>query len=157
MKPRLETPNRRMYPELGRFDADDRKKALQRATKYTPGGPFGGRFGLVMFVGEILGVTLAFPILLRLLGRFEPTANLPLPIATLIAVGAPVGCFTLLYIWLLRTRVRKSLRRLLLEDGIPICLKCGYDIRGLSTPRCPECGEEFDPALLSEDESAGKI
>ncbi len=33
--------------------------------------------------------------------------------------------------------------------GLPedaCCLKCGYLLRGLSAPRCPECGREFDPA-----------
>ena len=28
------------------------------------------------------------------------------------------------------------------------CPTCGYDLRGLSEPRCPECGEGFDPILL---------
>lgn len=25
------------------------------------------------------------------------------------------------------------------------CLTCGYDLRGLPEPRCPECGRGFDP------------
>jgi len=25
------------------------------------------------------------------------------------------------------------------------CTKCGYDLRGLPEPRCPECGTPFDP------------
>jgi len=25
------------------------------------------------------------------------------------------------------------------------CLDCGYDLRELPEPRCPECGREFDP------------
>src|SRR4051812_24704590 len=31
--------------------------------------------------------------------------------------------------------------------GAPIglCLPCGYALHGLPTPRCPECGREFDP------------
>lgn len=27
-----------------------------------------------------------------------------------------------------------------------VCLRCGYSLRGLETPRCPECGSAFDPA-----------
>lgn len=27
-----------------------------------------------------------------------------------------------------------------------LCLKCAYDLRGLSEQRCPECGQPFDPA-----------
>lgn len=30
------------------------------------------------------------------------------------------------------------------------CPKCGYNLRGLREYRCPECGESFDPAALSE-------
>lgn len=26
-----------------------------------------------------------------------------------------------------------------------VCLKCGYLLRGLTEPRCPECGRAFDP------------
>jgi len=27
-----------------------------------------------------------------------------------------------------------------------LCWECGYSLRGLSTPRCPECGRAFDPS-----------
>jgi hypothetical protein len=30
------------------------------------------------------------------------------------------------------------------EDAL--CITCGYALRNLSNPRCPECGREFDPA-----------
>ncbi len=26
------------------------------------------------------------------------------------------------------------------------CCRCGYELRGLTSPRCPECGRAFDPA-----------
>lgn len=28
------------------------------------------------------------------------------------------------------------------------CRKCGYNLRGLTEPRCPECSTEFDPSTL---------
>lgn len=28
------------------------------------------------------------------------------------------------------------------------CHKCGYNLRGLPKPRCPECGTDFDPSNL---------
>jgi hypothetical protein len=31
------------------------------------------------------------------------------------------------------------------SDPIGLCLTCNYPLRGLPTPRCPECGREFDP------------
>lgn len=29
------------------------------------------------------------------------------------------------------------------------CQRCGYHLRGLTEPRCPECGTPFDPTLLT--------
>jgi len=29
-----------------------------------------------------------------------------------------------------------------------VCTKCGYILQGLTEPRCPECGELFDPKIL---------
>jgi hypothetical protein len=30
-------------------------------------------------------------------------------------------------------------------DTPGLCISCNYQLRGLVTPRCPECGREFDP------------
>ena len=38
--------------------------------------------------------------------------------------------------------LRAFLRKNLNEHGIPVCLKCGYDLRGSEGRRCPECGTE---------------
>jgi hypothetical protein len=32
------------------------------------------------------------------------------------------------------------------DEKIGACWECGYSLRGLETPRCPECGRKFDPA-----------
>ena len=37
--------------------------------------------------------------------------------------------------------------------GRPHCLKCGYDLRGQTVPRCPECGAEFDAEKRFEVEN----
>ena len=34
------------------------------------------------------------------------------------------------------------------EEEARLCVNCGYDLRASTTPRCPECGAEFDPAEL---------
>lgn len=31
------------------------------------------------------------------------------------------------------------------------CAQCGYSLRGLRTPRCPECGSPFDPKLIERE------
>ncbi len=37
-------------------------------------------------------------------------------------------------------RLRKEINKL----GISICIRCGYQLRGLVEPRCPECGRPVD-------------
>jgi hypothetical protein len=34
------------------------------------------------------------------------------------------------------------------RGGRSICRECGYDLRGLTEPRCPECGTRFDADIL---------
>jgi hypothetical protein len=44
----------------------------------------------------------------------------------------------------LRTVVKKRMKQEILEAArepfVPLCYKCGYDMRGQVFPRCPECG-----------------
>lgn len=47
-----------------------------------------------------------------------------------------------------REPMRLVVRENLQAAGVPICLKCGYDLRGQEIARCPECGEAFDERLL---------
>lgn len=60
---------------------------------------------------------------------------------------AAVGCCGVvvsLVVWrLFRQRTRYHLRKRLVQLGVPICIPCGYDLRG-STDRCPECGTTFE-------------
>jgi hypothetical protein len=46
--------------------------------------------------------------------------------------------------------VRRGVRQEMTRCGYPTCVKCGYDLTGLDDARCPECGTDFDPALLRQ-------
>jgi len=37
------------------------------------------------------------------------------------------------------------------------CRKCGYLLKGLTVNRCPECGTEFDPQLLADQQTDVQI
>jgi predicted RNA-binding Zn-ribbon protein involved in translation (DUF1610 family) len=45
----------------------------------------------------------------------------------------------------IRRDMPKALRQQLLEAGVPVCLACGYGLRGLpcGAERCPECGKKI--------------
>ena len=69
-----------------------------------------------------------------------------------LRIGLPCWAAILLFLYwvpfLMRGPLRKHLRETLVANGIAVCLRCGYDLRSLDDPRCPECGAPFDPALL---------
>ncbi len=50
--------------------------------------------------------------------------------------------------WAWRREFRRHLRKCLVAHGVPVCIPCGYDLRGQTEPRCPECGAAFDASLL---------
>lgn len=54
-----------------------------------------------------------------------------------------------LYPALLFLRFLRQTRR----DRSGFCDKCGYNLTGLTEPRCPECGKEFDHAGLAPQPS----
>lgn len=57
------------------------------------------------------------------------------------AIALSVLASNLLVRKLEETHVRRELESLLSEMGR--CERCGYDRRGLTTTRCPECGTEY--------------
>ena len=54
---------------------------------------------------------------------------------------APLVSFLLFTIWVWREKEQERLERLSRSEGTLIeCAGCGYDMRGLRTTSCPECG-----------------
>ncbi len=53
-----------------------------------------------------------------------------------------IGVMLMTTRWQHRRAAAKHLRQCLLESGVPVCVKCGYALRGLApeTAACPECG-----------------
>lgn len=59
-----------------------------------------------------------------------------------LAVSAVLGA---LAFYLPYRRVR-TIRRWL-DQGVPVCLECGYALQGVSSGVCPECGSSYDYPL----------
>lgn len=51
--------------------------------------------------------------------------------------------------FLFRRTIRRHLYDELIAKGILVCIKCGYNLRGQTVPRCPECGMSFDKRMES--------
>ena len=157
MKRRSDKFNLSKYPELRHFNQDELEPALRKANQevFSLRGSYSGWYGLAIVLGGIAAPALVHPTLVYLFSRAFPSHSMPRPVSIGVSMSVSIGCAAWIALTVLSGKIRKSLRRQLLEAGVPICLKCGYDIRGLSTPRCPECGGEFDPALLERDDASG--
>jgi hypothetical protein len=59
--------------------------------------------------------------------------------------------YTILVYLAIRKDMPRELRKRLLECGVPVCLGCGYDLRGQpsSSTRCPECGRTFEAKTMT--------
>ncbi len=66
--------------------------------------------------------------------------------AEMLQFAVMLGAYWFILRALHRWGARKDLRRKLLAARIPVCMSCGYLLRGLplSPGRCPECGRPFD-------------
>lgn len=67
-------------------------------------------------------------------------------VRTVGVLAAIVAAVWLTLRWMYRWGTRDALREKLLVRGVPVCLHCGYSLKGLSPAqqRCPECGREVD-------------
>lgn len=54
--------------------------------------------------------------------------------------------YSLIMRWFYRGAAQRELRKQLLNQGVPVCVQCGYDLRGqpAAAPYCSECGRAID-------------
>ena len=66
-----------------------------------------------------------------------------------------ISCFVLIR-WINKRNVRRITERYLIEEQLQSsrCFECGYDLRGSTVEKCPECGARMRPweATIDEDE-----
>ena len=67
------------------------------------------------------------------------------------------GPFHFVIAILLEYFTQRLLRRWRRFDDAPRCAKCGYYLIYLTKPRCPECGEKFDPGLLNSTSASEAV
>ncbi len=124
----------RWYPELQLVKQDlARRELLKRAN----------RKAYLTFWGVHAWL---FAMVVSLILHWTITENYlhPVGAAFTTILVVPFIAVPLTYRWA-RSGIRRSLRNELRSMGHSICVPCGYDTRGLTEERCPECGKEFEP------------
>ena len=129
----------KQYPELEHFEREDVPGVASEALTFAKHEVTRTwRFWLTLLALVVLymaATTLAARAMTHLFGSPEWVRYV---------AGGGCGAVVSLAAWrLFRDRTRRHLREKLIQLGVPICLPCGYDLRG-STDRCPECGTTFE-------------
>jgi fructose-specific phosphotransferase system IIC component len=96
------------------------------------------RIGAVIGVGIVGGLTIGLACVL-LAKRWRLPQWLPGVVTAFITSLTSV--LVVHVVW--RGPLQAQIRRELNERGIPLCIRCGYNLTGLTQPRCPECGTPF--------------
>jgi len=124
----------KLFPELKLFPSRAaRKVAIRKARNiafwnwYTPLAVVA--LGVAVTSGRtyVESVTDVSPMLLAALAGLA-TGTLGVPSLVLICIR----------------RIRHCLRHELLSCGVHVCLHCGYQLLGIESNVCPECGTHFD-------------
>ncbi len=136
------TKSMKQYPEMQHFASPEQAKEAMHAWKKRMLRMPRFWFGLLGYTFGVGGLVMAILISLR------PWLNISASTFVGILVGSTWVSGMVVLTWLWRNRCQRFLRQQLNASGIPICLKCGYDLRGQTEARCPECGTPFDAELM---------
>ena len=130
------------FREIGHLKTFSRKQLVARADRRAERpSERSSRSMSVGLVDSLLGVT-AYTIVLLLVLRNGGSWIGP----------AVLGCACVVWMiyWHIRVqreRLRYCVKLQCLEEGVRplLCFNCGYYLRGIDSPRCPECGEPLAP------------
>jgi hypothetical protein len=101
---------------------------------------------LAMYAGVSVAVLMLMDVFpLSGFGRWRAVAKWGFALLGCLMGTVAIGTLALLT----RRRRARECRILLCESSIPVCLHCGYDLRGQTEPRCAECGQAFDRSELA--------
>lgn len=106
----------------------------------------GWGFVLGMLICVVIGVSslVLSRVLVNTLHHVLPW-GLPAAVRDVLPFALVALCMFLTVCTLHRWGVRRALRQRLLALGVPVCMHCGYALRGLpgDAQACPECGKEI--------------
>ena len=118
------------FVELEHLSDEDRHRLLKECA-----GPrtIGMMIVRSVFFGLVCGLFAA-----ALFGRRLP----PEMAAGLFGLGTVLGALAVYQLQIIRIhgQLRIFLGHMARNEPLPMCLRCGYSLEGLSPDRCPECG-----------------
>jgi len=128
-------------PEMDYFESDEKRIAALRQIAKDAGRP--NQWGYWVGVGLIWLVSMSVYFFGRYAMHFVQWPSLTEKALSFIVM---LLAAVLLIRRFHRQGMQSMLRSELLKQGVPVCIKCGYLLRGLTveTGRCPECGRGFD-------------
>ena len=125
------------FSELEQLETKEERQAVyEQALKKVYKRP---RFWLYMILGTVILPAVATIIFVRF-GRAVP---MPLWLNGAMIGGIVSGSLVASWEFVFRRAIEEQIRLEMVARGIPVCLGCGYDLRGQVEPRCPECGRPF--------------
>ncbi len=134
----------RWFPELQHFPDEQAAPAALLQTRarilQQPGHA-------LLLAGLILAAAVLIAlVVIGLKWRFRVDATWLAMLSGVLAggIGVAIAQFKL------RRPMQRDLRRQPVNMGIPVCTGCGYDLRGNTSGRCPECGVQVHTSDASE-------
>lgn len=130
------------FQELEHLSEDDRRRVL---------GEIAGPWTIVTMVARSVGIGFAFGFIPCAL---TPTRLLPWPFAGVAAIAVVLACTAAIYqvhLIHIRGQMLTYLEKAAKKTRLPMCLRCGYDLRGSLGERCPECGMRIPVPDLPQD------
>jgi len=123
----------KMFPEILLFETAQQRDAVCQAVTKQSWPTLVICIPLLIFVVTIL-------VMEHIFDCFPEESD---SISALYLFGPMICSFLPVGIIIIR-RYRQLLRKKLLELGIPVCLKCGCDLRDIEGTNCPKCGTQLN-------------
>jgi hypothetical protein len=131
----------RLYPEWRYLQSREERREVKRL--------FGKRPRVfIQTMALVIPMALAVALMSAVVTRWLTWFGLSIQLASVINALFWAVAGGLSTVYLFHRPYIRFLRQYLQDQGVPICLKCGYDLKGQIESRCSECGQEFDPKLL---------
>lgn len=141
-----------LYPELALFPSRNaRRDADGKMARLMLTSPVFWTCMLTLPFIDVFLITRATPFISRIFTGKVAQLLVGLALGLTLALGAATLCMIVAR----RNRIRRMLRECLREQGIPICITCGYDLTGLASKVCPECGQPHGLARANSPQRGG--